>query len=122
MLDRAVNARDLAVIAATLANDGVNPLTKERLVEAGHISKLLAVMSTAGLYDSTGEWLYAVGLPGKSGVGGGIIAVAPGVMGIAAFSPPLDEKGNSVRAQKAIQHLSEKLGLNLFISSKGGDQ
>ncbi|OGB89711.1 hypothetical protein A2625_06280 [candidate division WOR-1 bacterium RIFCSPHIGHO2_01_FULL_53_15] len=104
------------LVAATLANGGVNPWTKDRLVDARYVPGILAVMSTAGLYDGTGEWLFYVGLPGKSGVGGGIIAVVPGVMGIAAFSPPLDAAGNSVRAQKAVRHISEKLDLNLFSS------
>ncbi|GAL87718.1 glutaminase [Sporocytophaga myxococcoides] len=109
-----VNAKDLAIMAATFANNGVNPITKEKVLEPKYVPKVLSVMSTAGLYETTGEWLFSVGLPGKSGVGGGIIAVVPGVMGIAVFSPPLDEAGNSVRAQKAIEMISDNLGLNVF--------
>ena len=109
-----VTARDLATMAATLANGGVNPKTKARVVGIDVTQHLLAVMATAGLYDTTGDWLWAVGLPGKSGVGGGIIAVVPGKMGIATFAPPLDDAGNSVKGQLAVQYLSDTLGLNLF--------
>lgn len=109
-----VNAKDLAVMAATLANNGVNPITKEKVVDPKHIPEILAVMSTAGLYETTGEWMYKVGLPSKSGVGGGIISVVPGKMGIAVFAPPLDKAGNSVKAQKTIEYLADKLNLNLF--------
>lgn len=114
-----IDTRDLAVMAATLANYGVNPLTKDWLVDPDYVPEILAIMSTTGLYDNTGEWLFYVGLPAKSGVGGGIMAVVPGVMGIAAFSPPLDTAGNSVRAQKAIRYISEKLDLNLFSPGEG---
>jgi glutaminase len=109
-----VNARDLAVMAATLANGGKNPVTKKQVVDQKHVPGILAVMATAGLYDDAGKWLFATGLPAKSGVGGGIIAVAPGKFGIAAFSPPLDAAGNSVRAQKAILDISNALGGNPF--------
>ena len=91
------------MMAATLANGGKNPITKKVVVDSRHVPKVLAVMATAGLYDDSGIWLYNVGLPAKSGVGGGIIAVAPGQLGIAAFSPRLDAAGNSVRAQRAIE-------------------
>jgi glutaminase len=109
-----VNARDLGVMAATLANGGVNPVTKKKVLDAAHVPGVLAVMATAGLYDDSGKWLFATGLPAKSGVGGGIIAVSPGKFGIAAFSPPLDAAGNSVRAQKAIRDVSNALGGNPY--------
>ena len=112
-----VSAKDLAVMAASLANGGKNPVTKKQVVDAGHVPKILAVMATAGLYDDSGIWLYNVGLPAKSGVGGGLIAVAPGQFGIAAFSPPLDAAGNSVRAQRAIQYVAEQLGANPYAST-----
>jgi glutaminase len=97
-----VNVRDLGVMAATLANAGRNPVTGRQAMKAENVPRALAVMATAGLYDDSGKWLYRTGLPAKSGVGGGIIAVAPGKFGIAVISPPLDAAGNSVRAQKAI--------------------
>jgi glutaminase len=109
-----VSSHDLAVMAATLANGGKNPITGQQVIAPEHVSKILAVMSTAGLYDDSGIWLYNVGLPAKSGVGGGIIAVAPGKFGIAAFSPPLDAAGNSVKAQRAIEYVSNKLGGNPY--------
>jgi len=109
-----VNAKDLAVMAATLANGGKNPVTKKQVIDQKYIPGVLAVMSTAGLYDDSGKWLFATGLPAKSGVGGGIIAVSPGKFGIAVFSPPLDAAGNSVRAQKAITDISNRLGGNPY--------
>jgi glutaminase len=112
-----VTARDLAVMAGTLANGGRNPLTKKQVIDPDHVPNILAVMATAGLYDDSGVWLYRTGLPAKSGVGGGIIAVAPGKFGIAAFSPPLDAAGNSVRAQRAIEFVSEGLGANPYASA-----
>ena len=112
-----VNARDLATMAATLANGGVNPVTKKKVIDAAHVPGVLAVMATAGLYDDSGKWLFETGLPAKSGVGGGIIAVSPGKFGIAAFSPPLDAAGNSVRAQKAIADISAALGGNPYAST-----
>jgi glutaminase len=111
-----VNAKDLATMAATLANGGKNPLTGKQVMKAQNVPKVLAVMATAGLYDDSGKWLYRTGLPGKSGVGGGIIAVSPGRFGIAVISPPLDEAGNSVRAQKAIADISNALGGNPYAS------
>ena len=110
----AVNASDLAVMAATLANGGRNPVTGKQVISSGNVARILAVMATAGLYDDSGIWLYEVGLPAKSGVGGGIIAVAPGRFGIAVFSPPLDAAGNSVRAQKAIRDISAALRANPY--------
>ncbi len=109
-----VNTKDLAVMAATLANGGTNPVTGKQLVKAENVPEILAVMATAGLYDDSGQWLYKTGLPAKSGVGGGIIAVSPGKFGIAVISPPLDPAGNSVRAQKAIADISNALGGNPF--------
>lgn len=111
-----VTARDLAVMGATLADGGVNPLTKEQVIEAAYCPGVLAVMATAGLYETSGDWLYDIGLPGKSGVGGGIVTVSPGKGGLGAFAPPLDEAGNSVRGQLATRFLSQQLGLNLFAS------
>jgi glutaminase len=110
-----VNAKDLAVMAATLANGGTNPVTKEKVVSPDTAAFTMGVMSTAGLYDDSGQWLYAVGLPAKSGVGGGIIAVCPGKFGIAVISPPLNEVGNSVKAQKTIYEIVKDLGVNPFI-------
>ena len=108
------NTEELAVMGATYANAGINPITKKEAVKAEYVSKLLAVMATSGLYDDSGLWLYKVGLPAKSGVGGGIIAVMPGKYGIAAFSPPVDAAGNSVRAQLAIEAIAKKLNVNIF--------
>ena len=107
-----VSSHDLAVMVATIANHGVNPLTKARVMSAKNTPKLMAVMITAGLYDNAGDWLYDTGLPAKSGVGGGIIAAVPGEFGIAVVSPPLDKYGNSVRAQLAIKYIVQKLELN----------
>lgn len=112
-----VTARDLAVMGATLAGGGVNPLTGEQVVSATTCSHVLAVMATAGLYERSGTWLYDVGLPGKSGVSGGIVTVAPGKGAVATYSPPLDAAGNSVRGQLATRFLSQRLGLNLFVSA-----
>jgi len=107
-----VNAKDLATMAATLANGGKNPVTGRRVIDEAKVPPVLAVMATAGLYDDSGKWLYHTGLPAKSGVGGGIIAVSPGKFGIAVVSPPLDDAGNSVRAQRAITAISNDLGGN----------
>jgi glutaminase len=107
-----VNAKDLATMAATLAAGGRNPVTGKQVMDATKVPGVLAVMATAGLYDDSGKWLYHTGLPAKSGVGGGIIAVSPGKFGIAVVSPPLDEAGNSVRAQRAIAQVSNTLGGN----------
>lgn len=109
-----VNTEELAVMGATYANAGINPITKKEAVKAENVPKLLAVMATSGLYDDSGLWLYKVGLPAKSGVGGGIIAVMPGKYGIAAFSPPVDAAGNSVRAQLAIEEIAKRLNANVF--------
>jgi len=109
-----VNARDLATMAGTLANGGRNPLTGKQVLDARYVPNVLAVMATAGLYDDSGKWFYHTGLPAKSGVGGGIIAVSPGKFGIAVISPPLDAAGNSVRAQRAIADISAALGGNPY--------
>jgi len=109
-----VSAKDLAVMAGTLANGGRNPVTKKQALDPKHVPNVLAVMATAGLYDDSGKWLFKTGLPAKSGVGGGIIAVAPGRFGIAVISPPLDPAGNSVRAQATISHIATALGANPY--------
>jgi glutaminase len=109
-----VNAQDLATMAATLANGGTNPVTGKVVMQSGNVPEVLAVMATAGLYDDSGQWLYRTGLPAKSGVGGGIIAVSPGRFGIAVISPPLDAAGNSVKAQKTIEAVSNALGGNPY--------
>jgi glutaminase len=109
-----VNAQDLATMAATLAFGGTNPVTKKRVMDPEKVPGVLAVMATAGLYDDSGKWLYHTGLPAKSGVGGGIIAVAPGKFGIAVVSPPLDDAGNSVRAQRAITDIVRALNANPY--------
>ncbi len=114
-----VNAKDLATMAATLANAGKNPVTGKQVMKAENVPGVLAVMATAGLYDDSGKWLYHTGLPAKSGVGGGIIAVAPGKFGIAVISPPLDAAGNSVKAQKAITMISNALGGNPYAAAGG---
>jgi glutaminase len=109
-----VSAKDLALMAGTLANAGKNPATGKQVMTPANVPRVLAVMATAGLYDDSGKWLYRTGLPGKSGVGGGLIAVSPGKFGIAVISPPLDEAGNSVRAQNAIADISNALGGNPY--------
>ena len=109
-----VNAKDLAIMAATLANGGKNPVTGKQVLPSKDVPEVLAVMATAGLYDDSGKWLYATGLPAKSGVGGGILAVSPGKFGIAVVSPPLDAAGNSVRAQRAIADISNALNGNPY--------
>ena len=111
-----VSARDLAVMGATLADGGVNPLTKERVVDAAVCHYALAVMTTAGLYETSGDWLFDIGLPGKSGIGGGIVTVSPGKGGLGTFAPPLDRAGNSVKGQLVAKFLSQRLGMDLFVS------
>jgi glutaminase len=111
-----VDARDLAIMAATLADGGVNPLTGEQVVSEHVCRDTLAVLAASGLYERSGEWLFEIGLPGKSGVAGGLMTVAPGKVGIGAYAPPLDPAGNSVRGQIATAYLSRALGLNVFAS------
>ncbi len=112
-----VTAHDLATMGATLADGGVNPLTHESVVDTTACRYALAVMATAGMYETSGDWLCDIGLPGKSGIGGGIVAVSPGKGGFGSFSPPLDPAGNSVRGVLAAHALSERLGLDLFVSA-----
>ena len=111
----AVNAKDLATMAATLANGGVNPVTKKKVVSPQTVMYTLPVMATAGLYDDSGIWFFNSGLPAKSGVGGGLLAVCPGKFGIAVVSPPLDAAGNSVKAQKVIDYVVEQLKVNPYL-------
>jgi glutaminase len=111
-----VSARDLAVMGATLADGGVNPLTQEQVVHPSICHYALAVMTTAGLYETSGDWLYEIGLPGKSGIGGGIVAVSPGKGGLGTFAPLLDKAGNSVKGQLAARFLSQRTGMDLFVS------
>ena len=113
-----VTCKQLAVMGSVLANHGVNPVTKERCHDAKYVPKVLSVMTMAGFYDGSGAWAWNAGLPAKTGVGGGIVAVVPGKMAIVGFAPPLDKFGNSVRAQEAIRYISEQLDLNIFGSSK----
>ena len=112
-----VTARDLAVMAATLAAGGMHPTTGEQVVDQVSCRCALAVMATAGLYETSGEWLYTIGLPGKSGIGGGIVMVSPGKGGLGTFAPRLDAAGNSVKGQLAAAFLSRRLGLDLFVSA-----
>ena len=109
-----VSAKDLGMMGATLANLGVNPVTKKQVMPAEHVPELLALMATAGFYDESGVWMYTAGLPAKTGVGGGIVAVVPGRFAIAAFSPRLNEAGNSVRSMKAIRDIAGELGVGVF--------
>jgi glutaminase len=109
-----VSAMDLGMMGATLANLGVNPKTGERIMDAADVPELLAVMATAGFYDESGSWMYEAGLPAKTGVGGGIVAVVPGRFAIAAFSPRLNEAGNSIRSLNAIRDIAGELGVGVF--------
>ena len=111
-----VNARDLAVMGATLADGGVNPITRQKVIGNDVCHYTLAVMITAGLYETSGDWFYDIGLPGKSGIGGGIVTVSPGKAGLGTFSPLLDTAGNSVRGQLATRYLSRSIGMDLLIS------
>ncbi len=115
-----VSAKDLAVMGATLADGGVNPVTRERVVRLEVCHYTLAAMATAGLYETSGDWLYDIGLPGKSGIGGGIVTVSPGKGGLGTFAPPLDAAGNSVKGQHVARFLSQRLGMDLFLSKPEG--
>ncbi|MCL1469136.1 glutaminase A [Argonema antarcticum] len=117
-----VNCHDLAVMASTLANNGVNPITGERAVDSSYIKDILSVMYTCGMYNFAGEWAYTVGLPAKSGISGGIIVVVPNQIGIAVFSPLLDDRGNSVRGVKVCEELSRNFGLHTFDSGMGSSK
>jgi glutaminase len=112
-----VSARDLAVMGATLADGGVNPITKEQVVAPHVCHYALAVMLTAGMYETSGEWLYDVGLPAKSGTGGGIVTVSPGKGSMGTFAPPLDRAGNSVKGQLVVKFLSPRLAMDLLASA-----
>ena len=114
-----VNALDLGMMGATLANGGVNPLTQKRVMPAKDVPELLAIMATAGFYDESGQWMYSAGLPAKTGVGGGIVAVVPGQFSIAAFSPRLNPAGNSVRSLNAIRDIAAELGVGVFGANVG---
>ena len=109
-----VSSKDLATLAATLANKGKNPITKEQVIKESHVPHILAEMAMEGLYEESGDFAYTVGLPAKSGVGGGLLAVAPGRFGIAAFAPPLNKYGNSVKGIKMIKHLAKELDCNIY--------
>jgi glutaminase len=109
-----VTARQLAIMGATLANGGVNPITHERCVDSKYVPRVLAVMMMAGFYDESGAWAYDAGLPAKTGVGGGIVAVVPGRMAVVGFAPPLNEAGNSIRATEAIEYIVKEQNLDLF--------
>jgi glutaminase len=113
-----VTCRDLAIMAATLANGGICPLTQTAALDPRHVPQVLSVMATCGMYDYAGEWIYRIGMPSKSGVGGGIIGVLPGQMAIAVFSPPLDARGNSVRGIRVFNDLSDDFSLHLFRSTR----
>ena len=109
-----ITAKQLSVCAATIAGDGLNPVSKQRVFEAGLSSKITSLIATVGFYEHTGDWMYTSGIPAKTGVGGGVMGVMPGVFGISAFAPPLDGSGNSVKAQLAIKYIMNKLGLSVF--------
>lgn len=111
-------AHDLAIMGATIANDGYNPVTNKQVFDADLAPKVTSMITTVGFYERTGDWLYKSGLPAKSGVGGGVLGVMPGMFGIAAFSPPLDDAGNSVKAQLALREIMAELGLNIFAASR----
>jgi glutaminase len=117
-----VTAHDLAVMGATLADGGVNPVTGERVVDPRVCHYTLAVMATAGLYETSGDWLYEIGLPGKSGIGGGIVTVSPGKGGLGTFAPLLDTAGNSVKGQLVARQLSHTLGMDLFVSRSSDER
>lgn len=110
------NTVELATLGATLASNGVNPVTQQQVLNSNNVRYILAEMMMEGMYGASGDWAYRVGLPAKSGVGGGIVAVVPGMMAIAAFSPPLDDDGNSVRGQKMVAEVANQLGYNLFVA------
>jgi glutaminase A len=115
-----VNCRDLAVMGATLAAGGVNPITRRRAIQQPYVKYLLSIMHSCGMYDYAGEWAFRIGIPSKSGVGGGIVGVIPGQFGIGVFSPPLDAKGNSVRGILTYRELSQRFGLHCFESGFPG--
>lgn len=109
-----VTSTQIALMAATFANGGVNPVTKQQVIQNKNVKQMISLVATVGMYEQTGDWMYDVGVPTKSGVGGGLLGIVPGVLGFGTFSPPLDGTGNSVRGQKAIAYISDKLKLNIF--------
>ena len=109
-----ITPKQLSICGGTIANRGVHPVTKTQVFDKALAPKITSMIATVGFYQHTGDWMYTSGVPAKTGVGGGVLGVVPGVMGIAAFSPPLDDAGNSVKAQKAILYIANKLGLNIF--------
>lgn len=109
-----ITAQQLSVCAATIANDGLNPATKKQVFDASLSPKITSLIATVGFYEHTGDWLYTSGIPAKTGVGGGVMGIMPGLFGISAFAPPIDGAGNSVKAQLAIKHIMNKLGLSIF--------
>ena len=109
-----VTARQLSICGGTIANRGVNPVTKKKVFDAELTSKIVAMIASVGFYEHTGDWIYTSGIPAKTGVGGGVMGCLPGVFGIAAFAPPLDDAGNSVKAQAAIKYIARELGVNVF--------
>ena len=109
-----ITAEQLSIAAATIANDGVNPVTKKLIFDASLSPKITSLVATVGFYERTGDWLYTSGIPAKTGVGGGVMGIMPGHFGISAFAPPLDSSGNSVKAQLAIKYIMNKLGLSIF--------
>ena len=113
-----ITANQLAICGATIANKGLNPVTRQQVFDAGFSPKITSLIATVGFYEHTGDWLYTSGIPAKTGVGGGVMGTFPGLFGIAAFAPPIDNAGNSVKAQLAIKHIVNKLGLSVF----SGDQ
>ncbi|MFR9513210.1 MAG: glutaminase A [Rikenellaceae bacterium] len=114
----AVTAHQLSVAAATIAYSGNNPISGEQVFKPNLSQCIISLMSTVGFYENTGDWMYRTGLPAKSGVGGGIVGVVPGVMGLAAFAPPLDSAGNSVKAQKALAQIANELNVNIFSADR----
>ncbi len=109
-----LNCRDLAMMGATLANNGINPITKERAINSEYVRDLLSVMYTCGMYNFAGEWVYKIGFPAKSGVSGAIIGVIPGIMGLAVYSPLIVKRGNSIRGIKVCKNLSRNYRLHIF--------
>ncbi|MBR2637552.1 MAG: glutaminase A [Bacteroidaceae bacterium] len=113
-----ITTKQLAICAATIANGGVNPITGKRIFNASLSPRIVSMMAAVGFYENTGDWMFRTGLPAKSGVGGGIMGVLPGTFGIAAFAPPLDSAGNSVKAQKALHYIMERLGCGVYNSHR----
>lgn len=113
-----ITAKQLSICAATIANNGINPVTGKRIFNASLAPRIVSMLSAVGFYEHSGNWMFTSGLPAKTGVGGGIMGVLPGTFGIAAFSPPIDKSGNSIKAQKALRHIMNKLGANVYSDRK----